>query len=217
MQADTLAALLRQLDMAPAVIVGGSGGARASRCSTAARHPDVARALAVWWISGGTFGLLTPRRPLLRRLVPGGVDRWDGSGGASSTSGPRCSSATRPTASASSRRTRRPFIETMERWMMAYCPDDAELVPGHEPRGSAGLRSCRRWCSAAAPSDIHHTRATSERIADALPNARLVEPPWGDREWNERQVARMSGEADGLFVRWPLLVPQIQEWADEVL
>ncbi len=58
MQADTLAALLRHLDMTPAVIAGGSGGARVSLL-TAARHPDVAAGLAVWWISGGAFGLMS--------------------------------------------------------------------------------------------------------------------------------------------------------------
>ena len=41
MQADVLAGLLRELGMAPAVIIGGSGGSRVSSL-TAARHPDVA-------------------------------------------------------------------------------------------------------------------------------------------------------------------------------
>ena len=41
MQADTLAGLLTELDMAPAVIIGGSGGSRVSLL-TAAGHPDVA-------------------------------------------------------------------------------------------------------------------------------------------------------------------------------
>ena len=58
MQADVLAGLLRALGMAPAVISGGSGGSRVSLLA-AARHPDMARALAVWWISGGPYGLLT--------------------------------------------------------------------------------------------------------------------------------------------------------------
>jgi hypothetical protein len=60
-------------------------------------------------------------------------------------------------------------------------------------------------------SDPHHTRATSEQVAAALPNARLVEPPWGDREWIERQDAR----DEGLFARWPLLAPMLRQWADE--
>ena len=58
MQADALAGLLRELDLAPAVIVGGSGGARVSLLA-ANRHRDVASGVAVWWISGGVFGLLS--------------------------------------------------------------------------------------------------------------------------------------------------------------
>ena len=45
-------------------------------------------------------------------------------------------------------------------------------------------------------------------MAQALPQARLVEPPWGDREWLERQDAHDAG----IFVRWPLLAPQLLEW-----
>ena len=48
---------------------------------------------------------------------------------------------------------------------------------------------------------------------DWHPLARLVEPPWGDREWIERGEAR----EEGLFARWPLLAPQLLEWKAEVL
>ena len=46
------------LDVGPAIIVGGSGGARVSLL-TAARNPDVTAGLAMWWISGGVPGLLS--------------------------------------------------------------------------------------------------------------------------------------------------------------
>ncbi len=46
MQADVLAGLLRELGLAPAVVFGGSGGARVSLLA-AARHPDVASRLAM--------------------------------------------------------------------------------------------------------------------------------------------------------------------------
>ena len=62
-------------------------------------------------------------------------------------------------------------------------------------------------------SDPHHTRATSEALAEILPGARLVEPPWGDREWIERGEAR----EEGLFARWPLLAPQLLGWKAEAL
>src|SRR5436305_1695068 len=57
-QADALGGLLRHLDLPPAVIAGGSGGARVSML-TAARHRDRAAALGIWWITGGVFGLLS--------------------------------------------------------------------------------------------------------------------------------------------------------------
>ena len=57
LQADTLAALIRQLELGPVVVAGGSGGSRVS-LMTVARNPDIASGLAMWWISGGVFGLM---------------------------------------------------------------------------------------------------------------------------------------------------------------
>jgi pimeloyl-ACP methyl ester carboxylesterase len=53
MHADGFAGLVAHLDLAPAVIAGGSGGARVSLL-TAAHHPHVAAAVALWWISGAS-------------------------------------------------------------------------------------------------------------------------------------------------------------------
>jgi hypothetical protein len=61
-------------------------------------------------------------------------------------------------------------------------------------------------------SDPHHTRATSERVAQLLPNAQLVEPPWGDDEWNERGDASRAGTG-ALFEHWPRLAPQLLAFA----
>jgi hypothetical protein len=60
---------------------------------------------------------------------------------------------------------------------------------------------------------MYHTRATSERLAANLPNAQLVEPPWGDSEWIERGVAR-EATGESIFSNWRLLVPQLVDWAD---
>lgn len=58
LHADVLADLLRTLDLAPAVITGGSAGSR-SALATVVRHPDVAAGLALWLVSGGVYGLMT--------------------------------------------------------------------------------------------------------------------------------------------------------------
>jgi hypothetical protein len=60
-------------------------------------------------------------------------------------------------------------------------------------------------------SDFHHPRETSETVHAMISGARIDEPPWGDREWIERMQAASRGE--GLFAWWPLLAPQILEFA----
>lgn len=214
MQADVLGALLSHLEMTPAVIAGGSGGSRVSLL-TATRHRDLTAGLAVWWISGGVFGLMTL-----------GTHYCGGSLAAAWNGGMEAVAALPEWAEVLERNptNRRRFLEqdpktfiaTMERWMAAYCPCGGELVPGL-PDAEARAFDLPTLVFRSGASDFHHTRATSERVAELLPNARLVEPPWGDTEWQERQGAIADRSADGLFVRWPLLAPMLQDWADEVL
>jgi hypothetical protein len=104
------------------------------------------------------------------------------------------------------------FIRTMEQWMLAYYPRPGELVPGIEDDTLRAL-DIPTLVFRSGDSDVHHTRATSERVAELIPTATLAPPPWGDREWLERVDA--SGGGESLFGRWPLLVPLLVRWADE--
>jgi hypothetical protein len=105
----------------------------------------------------------------------------------------------------------REFIETLERWMEAYCPCGDELIPGL-PDADARAFAVPTLVFRSGASDPNHPRTTSEQLADLLPTAELVEPPWGDTEWIDRQKARAAGDG-GLFSRWRLLVPQLLDWA----
>ncbi len=206
MQADALAGLLRHLDMTPAVISGGSGGARVSLLA-ASRHPEAAAGVAVWWISGGVYGLLTLATHYCGGSLGAAWTRGHGGGGRVARMGRGHGAEPLATASGSSTRT---LPSSSPPWSAGCWPT--------APRRRARARPARRrrpraWtcppsCSAAARATPHHTRATSEALAWLLPRARLVEPPWGDREWIERQEAR----DEGLFARWPLLAPQLLEW-----
>jgi hypothetical protein len=98
--------------------------------------------------------------------------------------------------------------------MLVYWPSDDEVVPGLSYDAAAAI-AVPSLVFRSGESDLNHPRVTSEAVARALPDSRLVEPPWGDREWLERQASRKSGGT--LFERWPLLAPQLVEWADEVL
>jgi hypothetical protein len=103
----------------------------------------------------------------------------------------------------------REFIATLERWMLAYCPDPSTTVPGLSDELCAQV-SVPTLIFRSGESDPHHTRATSERLHELIPGSRLVEPPWGDDEWNQRGDAARGGTGD-LFERWPLLAPQLLE------
>jgi pimeloyl-ACP methyl ester carboxylesterase len=209
MQADALAGLLRHLDLAPAVIAGGSGGARVSLL-TAAQHPDVASALAMWWISGGPYGLMSLGVHYCGNSI---AAAWR-DGMEAVVALPEWSEALERNPSNRDRFLaidRKEFISTLEQWMLAYYPRDDELVPGL-PDAQARAMTLPTLVFRSGESDVHHTRETSERLAALIPSAQLVEPPWGDREWIERGDAAQQGGA--LFDRWKLLVPQLVEWTD---
>lgn len=212
-QADALAGLLDHLDVGPAVIAGGSGGARVSLL--AARHRHAAAGLAMWWITGRPLGLLA----LAVHYCAGSLKAaWDG-GMAAVADLPEWAEVIERNPANRERilaQDRDEFIATLERWMTAYSPDRDDVVPGLTEDEARAL-DVPTLVFRSGSSDVHHPRSTSERVAATLPNARLVEPPWGDREWRERQAARDAGRAGGLFVRWPLLVPQLVRWADDVL
>jgi pimeloyl-ACP methyl ester carboxylesterase len=210
MQADALVALLEHLDMTPAVIIGGSGGSRVSLLA-AARHPGAAAGLGIWWISGGVYGLLS----LATHYCGGSLAAAWTSGMEAVADLPEWAEVIERNAGNRQRfldQDPKTFIAGMERWMLAYCPRDDEHVPGL-PDADARALDLPALVFRSGAADVHHTRATSERLAELLPRARLVEPPWGDREWLERQDVH----DEGLFARWPLLAPQLLEWQAETL
>ncbi len=211
-QADALAALIHHLDLGPTVIAGGSGGARVSLL-TAARNPDITAGVAMWWISGGVPGLLQLAgyycMPSLDAAWHGGMeavadlDQWHEVQAANPANRERILAMDR-----------QEFLDVMDRWALAYCPCEDTLVPGLGADDVARL-DVPILVFRSGASDMSHTRATSEALAAGLPGAELVEPPWGDDEWNERRAA--VERTGSLFVRWPLLVPQLTEWADRTI
>jgi pimeloyl-ACP methyl ester carboxylesterase len=209
MQADKLAGLLRALDLAPAVVMGGSGGSRVSLL-TAVHHPDVVDQLAMVWISGGVYGLLLLAvhycGESVRAAWQGGMEavvelpEW----AAVLERNPRNRDwflALDP----------RQFIETLERWMLVYCPVPGSTIPGVRDDELARL-DVPTLIFRSGESDPHHTRATSETLHQMIPGSRLVEPPWPDDEWKQRGEAARNGTGH-LFERWPRLAPQLLEFA----
>jgi pimeloyl-ACP methyl ester carboxylesterase len=209
MQADKLAGLLRALGMAPAIVMGGSGGSRVSLI-TAVTHPDVVEKLAMVWISGGVYGLLVLAvhycGESLRAAWQGGMEAV--------VALPEWAEVLARNPRNRDRFLRldpKQFIDTLERWMLVYVPDPMSPVPGLTNDDLTAL-SLPTLVFRSGASDPHHTRETSERVAGLIPSARLVEPPWPDDEWHQRGIAAREGTGH-LFERWPLLAPQLLEFA----
>src|SRR5436190_2195076 len=174
-------------------------GGRLSKDSPGIR--ELAKGLAVWWISGGISGLMGLGMhycaPSLRAAWNGGMEavvalaEW-------SEVLDRNPANRQPFLDQDPKT----FMDTMDRWMAVYCACSGELVPG-VPDDRARHFDLPVLVFRSGKSDYSHPRFTSEQLADLLPNSRLVEPPWPDTEWNDRHLA---GESEkGIFRRWPLL------------
>jgi pimeloyl-ACP methyl ester carboxylesterase len=208
LNADTLAGLVSHVGRGPALVIGGSAGARVSLIS-ASRHPDMVSRLFVLWVSGGPISL----------AMLGG-HYCGGSGVACSMGGMQ---AVADLAEWKEQLTRNPgnrqrmlsqdpdkFIETMQRWCAAFFPSPGSPVPGMQPADFKKL-TMPVMVLRSGKSDLFHTRQTSEEVHALIPHSQLVEPPWGDSEWNECMVAQ--GQGRPLFGNWPKLAPQILAFA----
>ncbi len=208
MHADALAGLLRALDLAPALLVGGSAGSRVSLL-TAIRNPDVVERLFLLWISGGAVGLASLAfyycHESLAAAAIGGMDAVAALPGWKEqiTRNPRARETLLRLDAAT-------FVEIMKKWASGYFPRENSPVPGLLP-SELGLLKMPVMVLRSGSSDFHHPRETSEAVHELIPGSRIAEPPWGDREWIERLQAAAGGE--GLFARWPLLAPQILQFA----
>jgi len=208
LHADTLAGLIRSLDLGPTALAGGSAGSRVS-LMTAARHPNVVSHLVLWWISGGPIGLMTL------------AGYYCGTSAIQAVRGGMEAVAALPSWAEQLARNPRNrdillsqdpavFVDTMQRWAGFYRPADDTPVPGLT-REAIDAISVPVMILRNGRSDLSHPRTTSDWLGRLMPGADMRDPPWPDDEWNLRSMARDRGEAPGLFVNWPSLAPLILE------
>lgn len=208
--ADTLAGLLRELGMAPALLFGGSGGARETLI-TAIRHPDVAGRVFVLWLSGGGIGIGTLPIAYYADSVM------------SALVGGMAAVADLPTWKEVTERNpgnrdrflamdAEAFARKLRQWGDAFLPAPGVPIPCVTVE-QLGRIELPVMILRSGASDPHHPRETSEVVAAMIPGARMAEPPWGDREWMNQLAATGFGQKPGLFSHWPLLAPQILAFA----
>lgn len=202
LNADTLVGLLKALDMAPALVIGGSAGSRVSLIATH-RHPQAVRKLALLWITGDAIGLSG-----LVGVYCGSLQVPAKSGGMQAVAEvPAMAELVRRNPSNRERILSQnvdTFCETMQRWGATFLPEPGSPVPGLKPDDYKDI-TLPVLVFRSGQSDPHHPRYTSEQVCNLLPNATMAEPPWGDREWLER----MADSDNGLFKNWGKLAPPL--------
>jgi pimeloyl-ACP methyl ester carboxylesterase len=205
LNADTLVGLLRALDMAPALVIGGSAGSRVSLIA-AHRHPDAVRKLAVVWITGDAIGLSG-----LVGVYCGGIYAAAKIGGMEAVlEDPGLAEVLERNPGNRDRVLNQDidaFFETMQRWGASYLPEAGSPVPGLKREDFADYKM-PVLIFRSGQSDPHHPRYTTEQVHALIPGSQMVEPPWGDREW----IDRMLDPEKGLFLSWGKLAPQLVEF-----
>lgn len=205
MNAEVLAGLVRHVDRGPALIVGGSAGSRVSILA-ASRHPEICSHLFLLWISGGAISLasLGAHYTAMSAIAAasGGMEavaalpEWQEQ--LSRNPGNRARMlAQEPKA----------FIDTMQAWCASFFPIPGSPIPNMTAEDYARLGTKPVMILRSSPTDLYHTRETSEETHRLIPGSHIAEPPWGGNEWNDRMAAATHGES--LFAHWPDLAPQI--------
>lgn len=209
MQADHLAALLEQLGLAPAIIAGGSAGARVSML-TAARHPAVARGLAVWWVTGQIHGYVANAAHYHSKSIKAA---WV-YGMEAVADLPDWQEVTERNPENRQRildQDRDQFLATFDRWMRVHIAKDDELVAGMTEEDARKL-TLPALVVANHPLDWVHPSPVTDAIAEALPNATTAQwPP----EANDVALEMYDVGPSKLFGRWSLIVPTLDAWAKQ--
>jgi 2-hydroxy-6-oxonona-2,4-dienedioate hydrolase len=209
MRADTLAELLTRLDLAPAVIAGGSGGARDSLL-TVMRHPEVASKAIAWSIVGGVFSTLNlagvyvlPNINTARILGMEGVTalpEWQALIEANPRNKERLL-AMEPDE----------FVTVMLRWLNAFVPKPGQTIPGVEDEEFAQIQ-VPTMIIRGGENDLDHPKRTSMEVHCLIKDSILVEPPWPEDAWE--QAVRASARGTGnIFDPWVQAAPLILDFA----
>jgi len=211
LRADTLAELLTRLDLAPAVIAGGSGGARDSLL-TVMRHPEVASRAIAWSIVGGVFSTLNlagvyvlPNINTARILGMEGVvnlPEWQALIAVNPRNKERLL-ALDPDE----------FVTVMLRWLNAFVPKPGQTIPGVEDEEFAAIE-VPTMIIRGGEHDLDHPKRTSMEVHCLIKDSILVEPPWPEDAW-EQAVAASAHGTGNIFDPWVQAAPLILDFIHE--
>ncbi|HLH69685.1 MAG TPA: alpha/beta hydrolase [Candidatus Dormibacteraeota bacterium] len=211
MRADTLAELLKRVGMAPAVIAGGSGGARDS-IITVIEHPEVATRLIVWSIVGGVYSTINLAGvyvlPNIITVKSRGIEavlempEWKERIEANPRNRERILALGADG-----------FLRVMLRWLNAYVPKPGQTIPGVEDEEFEKIQ-VPTLIIRGGENDLDHPKRTSFEVHCLIRGSRLVDPPWPEDAW-ERAVEASARGAGNIFDPWVQAAPLILDFCRE--
>ncbi len=211
MRAEVLADLLKRLDMAPAVIAGGSGGARDS-IITVMEHPEVATKLVTWSIVGGVFSTMN----LAGVYVLPNITTARVMGMEALSEMPEW----KKLIEANPRNRERllalrseEFVDVMLRWLNAFVPKPGQTIPGVPDEDFEKIK-VPTLIVRGGENDIDHPKRTSFEVHCLIKGSRLVNPPWPEDAW-ERAVEGMFRGKGHIFDPWVQAAPLILDFSQE--
>jgi 2-hydroxy-6-oxonona-2,4-dienedioate hydrolase len=209
MRADTLAELVRRLDLAPLIVAGGSGGARDSLV-TAINHPELVSKVATWWIVGGVYSQISLAAhyvlPSIQVVETQGIDavlelpEWK----ALIEANPRNAERLRSLGTEE-------FHRVMLRWLNAYVPKPGQTIPGVQDHEFENI-TVPTLIIRGGQNDSSHPKRTSMEVHCLIPQSELVEPPWPEDAWEQQLQVYQNGTAN-LFDPWVQAAPLLLEFA----
>jgi 2-hydroxy-6-oxonona-2,4-dienedioate hydrolase len=213
MRAETLAALITNLDIGPCVIAGGSGGARDSMITTML-YPELVTKLVVWNIVGGVYGsfvlgghYITPSIMAVRGLGIEGllrVGEWKERIAENPANRDRILALDSDE-----------FLKVMLRWLNAFVSKPGQTIPGVPDEMFDNIK-VPTLIIRGGENDWDHPKRTSLEVSCLIKGSKLIDPPWPEDAWERAGEERASGKVKrfNMFDTWVLAAPAILKFLD---
>ena len=202
---DVLYQLLKSIGYRSAFLVGASGGARMS-LQAAIKYPCLFEGLFLWWITGRACGLSALihygygesalAAKLGGMLAVSKVSAWQ----EQLERNPRSRDVLIG-------QSEDDFYNTMQKW------GESCLPVGESPMLGISLAQLTKvnvptTIVRNGIGDPYHPKEISLQLGNALPDSKIIEPPWGEAEFCERVLNKSQG---GLFVNAPLVADVVSQ------
>jgi pimeloyl-ACP methyl ester carboxylesterase len=211
MRAETLHALITDLDIGPCILAGGSGGARDSMLTTML-YPEMVRKLVVWNIVGGVYGtfvlgsyyivpsILAVRGAGMQGVIR--VDEWKQRIAENPANKDRFLAIDAEH-----------FLKLMLRWLNAFVSKPGQTIPGVDDEMFDNIK-IPTLIIRGGENDLDHPKRTSLEVSCLIKGSTLIDPPWPEDAWERAGEARASGKVKrfNMFDTWVQAAPAILDF-----